>query len=131
MQSYYQIQSVIDKELSQSGKIRSDFSSLVLWRSVVEVASLLRSQFTWRLLYDGQLSCGQFAVVSCRVSTVFAVIKWFYSQYFLFCSFTLSACQVTFVVHYSLQHLACICSRLIRMSLKKREACYLCIAHCC
>ena len=31
------------------------------------VASLLHGQFAWQPLYDGQLSCGQFVAVSCRV----------------------------------------------------------------
>ena len=47
--------------------MQSVFSSLVLWRSVVAVASLLRGQFAWRPVYGGQLSRGQFAVASCRV----------------------------------------------------------------
>ena len=36
--------------------MRSVFSSLVLLRSVVAVASLLRGQFAWRPVYGGQLS---------------------------------------------------------------------------
>ena len=39
--------------------MRSVFSSLVLWRSVVAVASLLRGQFAWGPVYGGQLSRGQ------------------------------------------------------------------------
>ena len=41
----------------KSDKVRSGFSSLVFWRSLVMVASLLHSQ----------LSRNQFAAVSCRV----------------------------------------------------------------
>ena len=51
--------------MSQSGKVRTSFSGLVLWQSVVVVASLRRGQFAWWPLYDSQLSGGQFAAVSC------------------------------------------------------------------
>ena len=57
--------------MPQSGKVRSGFLSLMLWQSVVVVASLLHGQFAWRTLYGGQLSGGQFAGVSCRVLCIY------------------------------------------------------------
>ena len=50
--------------------MRSGFSSLVLWWSVVVVASLLRDQIAWRLVCGGRLSRSQFVAVSCRVPTI-------------------------------------------------------------
>ena len=58
------------------------------------VASLLCGQFAWRSLYDGQLSRGQFAAVSCRVlSGVAFVLFTFYKQ--------LRLCQASCLVHMS------------------------------
>ena len=72
MRSCYQIHTVIKVDsYSRSGKVRSGFSSLVLWRLVVVVASVLRGQFAWRPLYGGQLSRGQ---LSCTVLSGSCVI---------------------------------------------------------